>query len=116
MVPTDFLTASQTLDFALRPAVVSTPTITIGANGVVSPSQITISVGQQVLFVNSHTAAHDVESDPHPVHTQCPAINIGLLAPGQSRLSAPLTIATTCGFHDHQQPLDTSLQGTIIVR
>ena len=45
-----------------------------------------------------------------------PAINIGLLAPGQSRLSAPLTIATTCGFHDHQQPLDTSLQGTIIVR
>ena len=80
------LTASQTLDFALRPAVVSTPTITIGANGVVRPSQITISVGQQVLFVNSHTAAHDVESDPHPGHTQCPAINIGLLAPGQSRL------------------------------
>src|SRR3954453_17239238 len=52
----------------------STPTITIGADGRVSPSTITVSPGTRVTFVNQSGSAHDMSSDPHPEHTDCPEI------------------------------------------
>jgi plastocyanin len=84
--------------------------------GVVSPRQVEINVGQRVAFVNNDTSAHEIASDPHPVHTDCPPINdVGGLAPGTARLTGAFTIPRTCGFHDHGQPDNTSLQGTIII-
>jgi plastocyanin len=60
--------------------------ITIGANGAVSPTQVSVAVGQSVTFTNNSTQSHDMESDPHPEHTNCPSIaNVGLLQPGQSK-------------------------------
>jgi plastocyanin len=91
-------------------------TITIGANGVVSPKQVTVSVGQSVTFVNSHNAFHDMSSNPHPAHTDCPAINVGGIAPGTSRTSNALTTARTCGYHDHNADTNQDLQGTIIIQ
>src|SRR4029450_11469504 len=62
----------------------TTATITIGADGRVSPASVTIAPGGRVTMVNNHTRAHDMSSDPHPEHTQCPEINqIGFLSPGQ---------------------------------
>ena len=91
-------------------------TITIGANGVVSSSQVQISVGQQVRFVNNHTKPHDIESGPHPVHTDCPPTNnIGVLPPGASGTSAAYTKAGTCSFHDNLNEGDQNLQGVILV-
>lgn len=90
-------------------------TITITAAGV-SPRQVEINVGQRVAFVNNDTAAHEIQSNPHPIHTDCPPINeVGGLAPGTARLTGAFTVARTCGFHDHGQPDTVSLQGTIIV-
>ena len=90
-------------------------TITI-VSGVASPKQVEVNVGQRVAFVNNDTAAHEIASNPHPVHTDCPAINeVGGLAPGTARLTGAFTIARSCGFHDHGQPDNTNLQGTIIV-
>lgn len=90
-------------------------TFTIVA-GVVSPKQVEINVGQRVAFVNNDTSAHEIASNPHPVHTDCPPINeVGGLAPGTARLTGAFTVARTCGFHDHGQPDNTSLQGTIII-
>jgi hypothetical protein len=41
-------------------------------------------------------------SDPHPIHTACPEINvIGVLLPGQSRATSPFTSVKDCGYHDH---------------
>jgi hypothetical protein len=58
-----------------------------------------------------------MESDPHPVHTDCPEINqVGLLNPGQSRRTGTLNIARTCGYHDHDRDTVESLQGTITVQ
>src|SRR5262245_32009257 len=89
-------------------------TITIGANGV-TPKSVTISVGQSVTFLNSDNRPHTMTSDPHPSHSQCPAINaVDLLSPGQSKLTNALSKAVTCGFHDHADPNNTSLQGSII--
>jgi plastocyanin len=92
-------------------------TITIGANGAVSPSQVTIAVGQSVAFTNNSTSPHEMESDPHPVHTACPSIaNVGLLQPNQSKMTFGFANAGTCGYHDHNDPGNASLQGRIVVQ
>jgi plastocyanin len=95
---------------------VETNTITISSAGVVSPMAIRVALGSTVTMVNNDSRSHDMNSDPHPAHTDCPAIDWGLLQPGQNRQSGALTIARTCGYHDHSQPTNTSLQGTIQVQ
>ena len=91
-------------------------TITI-ANGAVSPEEVTVNVGQSVTFANNDGRARAMMSDPHPTHTDCPAINVvGNLQPGQSRLTNSFTIARTCGYHDHNDPDSASVRGRIIVR
>jgi plastocyanin len=95
----------------------STATITIGADGRVSPSSVTIAPGGRVTFINSHNQAHDMSSDPHPEHTQCPEINqVGFLTSGQQRTTGNLNTPRTCGFHDHNLPDNTGLQGRIIIQ
>jgi plastocyanin len=92
-------------------------TITIGTNGSVSPSTVTISVGQSVTFVNNHTSQHQIASDPHPSHTNCPSINaLQTLPAAATRLTNAFTTAGTCGFHDHLEPSNAALQGTITIR
>ena len=91
-------------------------TITITSAGV-SPKQIQVAVGGRVTFINNDTAFHEMSSDPHPIHTDCPEINqVGALGPGTTRQTAAFTRARTCGFHDHGQENNTSLQGQIVVR
>ena len=91
--------------------------ITIGTNGAVSPAELVVPPGTRVLFVNNHNQQHEMNSDPHPEHTDCPAINsVGLLRPGESRETGNLVTVRTCGFHDHGNPSSTALQGRIIVR
>ena len=91
-------------------------TITI-SNGRVTPSEVTITTGQTVTFVNNDGRTRNVSSDPHPNHTDCPAVNaVGNLATGQSRQTSALTAARTCGFHDHDNPNDANVRGQIIIR
>jgi plastocyanin len=92
-------------------------TITIGANGAVSPAGVTINAGQSVTFVNNDTRAHQIASDPHPTHTNCPSINaLGILQAGQTRLTNSFGAGGNCGFHDHDQPDNDALKGSIAVR
>lgn len=92
-------------------------TITIGADGRVTPSTVTIVRGGRVTMVNNHNRSHDMSSDPHPEHTTCPELNQwGFLQAGQSRTSGNLTTARTCGFHDHNLPNDTGLRGSVIIQ
>jgi plastocyanin len=90
-------------------------TITITAAGV-SPKNVTVSAGSRVTFVNSDSRPHDMNSDPHPEHTDCPEINVGFIAAGASGTTQNLTRVRTCGFHDHNQPTATALQGTIVIQ
>ena len=92
-------------------------TITIGANGAVSPATVTINSGESVRFVNNHNRDHQMASDPHPNHTDCPAINtLPTLAAGQSGQTNALTTSRTCGFHDHLNDTDANLRGSIVIR
>lgn len=99
------------------PAPNSGATITINSAGVATPSEVTISAGQGVTFVNQHNSNHEMQSDPHPLHTECPPLNaVGVLSPGQSRTSGAFPTARTCGFHDHGESTNTNLQGRIVIR
>ncbi|HUC75885.1 MAG TPA: hypothetical protein VMS04_11370 [Vicinamibacterales bacterium] len=94
----------------------ATTTITI-LNNAVCPQNITVPPGSQVLFVNQDTIAHEMYSDPHPAHTDCPELNqVGHLEPGQRRLTGNLNTARTCGFHDHIHFDIAALKGTITIQ
>jgi plastocyanin len=91
--------------------------ITIGTNGRVSPADLTVPPGTRVLFVNNDSRPHEMTSDAHPDHLDCPPINaVGLLSAGQSRETGNLVTLRTCGFHDHINPDSTGLQGRILIR
>ena len=96
---------------------VSTTTITISAN-VASPKNIVIARGSQVTFVNKDTQSHNMFSDPHPDHTDCPEINqVGFLSAGQQKQTGNMvTNRSVCGFHDHDLPNVAGLQGSITIQ
>jgi plastocyanin len=94
----------------------TTTTITLTASGL-SPADVRISAGSQVLFVNNDIRNHAMSSDPITIHTDCPAINeVGTLTPGQRRSTGVLTVQRTCGFHDHLNEFDSNWKGTIVVQ
>jgi plastocyanin len=93
----------------------NTTTVTLSSAGA-SPRDITVAVGSRVTFVNNDSQPHDMDSNPHPEHTDCPALNVGFIAAGAQGITLNLTTARTCGFHDHNQPSNTALQGTIRIQ
>jgi hypothetical protein len=89
--------------------------ITITASGVDSKA-VTIKVGERLTVTNNDTRAHEFSSDPHPEHTDCPELNqIGFIQPNQTKESGNFVAARTCGFHDHNQPSNTALQGRVTI-
>jgi plastocyanin len=97
------------------PSATSSATITITSNGV-SPKTVTIAAGGQVTFVNSDNQTHNMQSDPHPEHTDCPELgSVGFLTPGQSHNTGNLNIKRTCGYHDHDNFGNQKLQGSIVI-
>jgi len=95
---------------------VQTTTITITSSGV-SPNDITVTAGSRVTFVNNDSRNHEMNSDPHPTHGDCPPIDdIGFITPGQSKLTGNLTTVRTCSYHDHNDPDNANLKGRIRVQ
>lgn len=94
----------------------ATVTLTIGAGGI-SPRAVTLARGGRVTVINSNNRVHEISSDAHPNHTDCPEINLlGTLSPGQTGMTGALNTARVCGFHDHLNPDDAGLRGTITIQ
>ena len=94
----------------------ATNTIVI-SNNALSPQSITVVRGSQLTITNSDSRSHEMDSDPHPEHTDCPELNqIGFLNPGQSKQSGNLNTARTCRIHDHGSPETASLKATITIQ
>ena len=89
--------------------------LTITSAGLSAPTA-DLAVCGTVTITNNDSAPHDMDSDPHPAHTDCPALNIGVLVPGQSRTSGSQNSARACGMHDHDNPGTQALKKTIVVR
>jgi len=91
-------------------------TITISAAGS-SPRNLTVPPGTQITFINNDSVAHEMYSDPHPEHTDCPEFDsVGRLSPGSTRQTKNLTTTRVCGFHDHINPFVQSLTGSIRIQ
>lgn len=99
------------------PPIPSNPyTFTITPSGV-SPKEYTVPRGTRVLFVNNGTIRRNMTSDPHPEHDECPEINdVGFLNVGAGKETGNLNVVRTCGFHDHDDPGNTSVNGRIVIR
>lgn len=94
-----------------------TATVTITDKNTFEPAEVTIFIGGRVTFVNRNNRAHDITSDPKHLHTDCPPIfDVGFIVPGQTKQTGVLSVARSCGFHDHMQENNPDLQGTIIVQ
>jgi len=93
------------------------PSTIVIQGGQVCPQTITIALGGRLTMINNDSTVNEMDSDPHPEHTDCPALNqIGNLQAGQTRSSGNLTTARSCGFHDHLNPNNASLRGTVTIR
>lgn len=90
-------------------------TVTITPSGV-NPASVSINAGQSVMLVNNDSRSHEISSNPHPAHTDCPQLNFGTLGPGQSRTSNAFPTARSCGYHDHNDPNNALWQGTLTIR
>ena len=89
-------------------------TIRITANGVVPPD-VSIEPGQRVRFINDDTRPHQIQTNPHLFHTDCPANNIAILGPGQEVETAQFVESKGCGFHNHLLPDQQTYWGVIRV-
>ncbi len=95
--------------------VPTVPTVTVTSSGV-SPNEVRVSVGGQVRFVNNDTVNRQINSNPFPAHGDCPPINeVGVLTPGQSKTTGVLSLAGTCGFHEHLTEGAAAFLGVILV-
>jgi hypothetical protein len=91
------------------------PIIRIAPSGA-DPRQLVVAVGERVTFVNNDVQPHDIQGGPDPANPDCREIDaVGFLVPGQSRQTAPLPVARSCDYHDHQNhaPIFT---GRIVIR
>lgn len=77
-----------------------------------SPQTLTIKVGTTVTWLNNSGDVATVSSDPHPTHTDFPALNLGKFSNGQ-KLTLTFDKAGTYKYHNHLNP---SQKGTIIVQ
>jgi len=92
----------------------TTATLRLSGAGL-SQQSITLTGGGHVTFTNNDSVRHEIASNPHPVHTDCPALNGPVLNPGDSFTAAFANTQMTCGFHDHLNPNDTKFHGTVTV-
>src|SRR3954465_1293460 len=73
----------------------ASPATLVIQNNTICPAALTVSRGTQITIVNSDSRAHEMNSDPHPEHIDCPELNqIGHLEPNQSRQSGNLNVRT----------------------
>ncbi len=77
-----------------------------------SPAVLTIKAGATVTWTNKSGSDAAVNSNPHPIHTDYPPLNLGSFSDGGT-LSLKFDKPGTYGYHNH---LDPSEKGTIVVQ
>jgi hypothetical protein len=95
----------------------TSPATLVIQNNAICPQSISITRGGQLTIINQDSRSHDMTSDPHPAHTDCPELNqIGFLNTNQQRQSGNLNTPRSCGMHDHSDPDRASLRATITIQ
>jgi hypothetical protein len=81
----------------------------------VKPSLLHLFNGLQATFVNAdaipRTVAFDAARSDLPA---CSAVAVGVLQPGERRITDPLPRFAACYFLDGDRPTDMALQGVVV--
>jgi hypothetical protein len=98
------------------PTPLGPPTATMTTSGMQPQVLHTFDFHETITFVNADSRPHDVRSDPHPAHTDCPAMNAGILQPGERReIPGPsLPRFTLCFYHDETDPTNDAYRGVVV--
>lgn len=88
----------------------NSPTVVLDDVGF-SPKTLTISKGTTVVWTNKSGGPASIDSDPHPIHTSYPPLNLGNVDDGQT-VELQFDQPGTYNYHDHYHPQKT---GTVIV-
>ncbi len=105
--PTPTSTTTQTTSPTMQN---QTTTVTVTASGF-NPQVVSIKAGDKVVWVNKSGQMANVSSDPHPIHTAYPPLNLGSFSDGSS-VSLVFDKPGKYGYHNH---LDASQTGTVVV-
>ena len=81
------------------------------ADGKFSPSSLTVKSGSTVTIMNKSSDVIQVDSNPHPAHTDNTELNVGTIGASETR-TFTITKAGSWRYHNH---LESSEGGTIIV-
>ena len=70
-----------------------------------------------VQFINQDTQVHEILSNPHPGHTECVELNVGVIQPDHRvSILTPFESGRSCGYHDESRLTDARFQGSIAIR
>lgn len=72
-----------------------------------SPKLTSVKSGDVVTVNNSSSGSLQMQSDPHPAHTDDTDLNVGLVSAGETKNFTATKIGTF-GFHNHLNPSDTA--------
>lgn len=89
-------------------------TVRLTATGAV-PKEVSINPGEFVRYINEDTRPHQIQTNPHVMHSDCPPNNIAILNPGQQADTAAFTERKGCGYHNHLLPTDQMFWGLVRV-
>lgn len=94
--------ACTTVERPAGPSPTTYPTVTITADGIARELPFLVP-GSPLMFVNNDSRPHRLHLDQGPDQPGCGGIETsGELAPGESRLTAPLgDNVVGCQIHDH---------------
>ncbi len=76
------------------------------------PKEITISIGTEIFWENNSGDLATVDSNPHPMHTDHPELNLGEFKNGE-KLNLTFTKPGVFKYHNHYNP---EQEGTITVK
>jgi plastocyanin len=76
-----------------------------------SPATLTVKSGTMVTIKNTSSQDVQMQSNPHPTHTDDSDLNVGIVSAGQSK-TFTVTNKGTFGYHNHLNP---STQGKITI-
>lgn len=81
-------------------------TITYSDSGF-SPSLTTVQAGSVIAITNSSSSDLQMQSNPHPAHTDDTDLNVGIVKVGSTK-NFNVTKIGTFGFHNHLNPTDNA--------
>lgn len=80
-------------------------TITYSDSGF-SPALVTVKANDTVAIKNTSSQDVQLDSDPHPVHTDDTDLNVGQVSPGQTKTFMVMKKGSF-GYHNHLDPSQT---------